>query len=86
MRKVRFIPVGSRILTRSRDLVLKYHIYQADALQLESAKQARARFFISADRRLVECAKSEQLEAFNPERDFETIRSSFDAIVESKRE
>lgn len=76
MRKVRIIPLGARILTQSRDLILKYHIYQADAIQLESAKQSRAGFFISADRKLVDCAKSEQLEALNPEKDYSSIEAS----------
>lgn len=76
MRKVRIVPLGARILTKSRELVLKYHVYQADALQLESAKQAQAHFFISADRKLVDCAIAEQLEALNPEKDYASIEDS----------
>jgi uncharacterized protein len=73
MRKLRIIPISARILTKSRDLVLKYHIYQADALQIESAKQARAELFISSDRKLIDCAKSEHLEALDPEKDHNSI-------------
>jgi uncharacterized protein len=83
MRKVTILPVGARILTKARGLILKHHIYQADALQLESAKQARADIFISADRRLVDCAKLEQLEALNPEKDRSSIQTS---IIEEQVE
>jgi uncharacterized protein len=76
MRRLDIIPVGGKILSKSRDLVLKHHIFQADALQLASAKQAGAKLFVSADRRLIDCAKSEQLEAANPERDYRVIESA----------
>jgi predicted nucleic acid-binding protein len=76
MRKISIIPVGSRILTKARGLILKYHIYQADALQIESAKQAEVDFFASADKRLLDCAKSEQLETLNPEKDYDLIKKS----------
>ncbi len=77
MRKVTIVPLGTRILSKSRSLVLKYHIYQADALQLESAKQVQANVFVSADRRLVDCARSEQLEVLNPEKDYDSIQNRF---------
>ena len=76
MRKVRIVPLGARIFSKSRELVLKYHIYQADALQLASAKEAQAQFFISADRKLVDCATAEQLDALNPEKDYSSIEDS----------
>ena len=79
MRKIRIIPIATRILTKSRELVLKYHIYQADALQIESAKQGRAHLFISSDKRLLDCAKSEQLEALNPEKDLDVIEEKIRA-------
>lgn len=75
MRRLRIVPVGARALTNSRDLVLKYHIYQADALQIESARLARAQFFVSSDRKLLDCAKAENLEAYNPERDQDLIEA-----------
>jgi uncharacterized protein len=74
MRKINVLPVGSNTLTMSRDLILKYHIYQADALQLASAKQVNAELFVSADRKLVDCAKLERIEVVNPEKDYDHIR------------
>lgn len=76
MRRINVVPVGSGVLAKARDLVLKYHIYQADALQLASAAQAHVNIFVSADRRLIDQAKSEQLEAANPEKDYEAIRAT----------
>jgi uncharacterized protein len=76
MRKVNVLPIGSRVLTMSRDLVLKYHIYQADALQLASAKQVGTDLFVSADRKLIDCAKSELIDAASPERDYELIQNT----------
>ncbi|HKW05017.1 MAG TPA: type II toxin-antitoxin system VapC family toxin, partial [Nitrososphaerales archaeon] len=36
MRRIRIVPIGAKVLTNSRELILKHHIYQADALQIES--------------------------------------------------
>jgi predicted nucleic acid-binding protein len=68
LRKLRLVPLGARILNRSRQLLLKYHIYQADALQLESARLVEADYFISADKKLLDCALSEKFAVFNPEK------------------
>jgi len=76
MRRVNVLPVSARLLTNSRALVLKYHIYQADALQLASAKLARAEIFVSADRKLIDCGKLEKFETANPERDSSLIEES----------
>jgi predicted nucleic acid-binding protein len=73
MRKLVVLPVGSRVLEESRDLVLKYHIYQADALQLASARQSASVLILTADRKLAECAESEKLQVANPEKDRRAI-------------
>src|ERR1700674_54665 len=73
MRKILVLPVGSRTLKESRELIVKYHIYQADALQLATAKQSDSRLFLTSDRRLVECAEVERAEVANPERDHTKI-------------
>ena len=80
MKRVRIIPLGARILAKSRDLIVKYHIYQADALQLETAKETQAEIFISSDRRLVDCAKSELLQALNPEKDYDSVHEKISGI------
>lgn len=85
MRKIRIIPIGARVLARSRELVLKYHIYQADALQIESARQGHAHLFISSDKKLLECARSEQLESLNPEKDQSGIEAKVRAEQQEER-
>lgn len=61
LRLLRLVPVKTSLLIRSWRIVEKYHIYQADALQIESAKWVRAGLFVSGDKRLVEVAASEGL-------------------------
>ncbi len=60
---LRIVPVKTRLLVRSWRLVEERHVYQADALQVESAKRVGADLFMSADERLVEIAKEEGLNA-----------------------
>jgi len=74
MRRLNVLPIGSKSLTRARNHILKYHVYQADALQLASATQARSELFVSADRKLIDCAKSEGLKTANPEKDHDLIQ------------
>ena len=86
IRRLSVHPVGAKVLQMSRDLILKYHIYQADALQLASARQAGTTLFVSADRKLIDCAKLEQLGAANPEKDYELIQNVvFGKINKEKR-
>ncbi|MGP3667320.1 MAG: type II toxin-antitoxin system VapC family toxin [Candidatus Bathyarchaeota archaeon] len=55
------IPVKSIILIHSWRILEKRHIYQADALQIASAKHAHATQFLAADKKLHEVASSEGL-------------------------
>lgn len=50
--KLRILPVDSTILTKSWALIEKYHIYQADAIQLTSAKAVGATTFMTSDKLL----------------------------------
>ncbi len=69
MRRITLLPVGGSLLEESRDLIVKHHIYQADALQLATARLAESGLFLTADRRLAACAKTEGFEVANPESD-----------------
>jgi len=60
---VKIVPVKTSLLIRSWGLVERYHVYQADALQLVSAEHVGAREFLTGDRRLAEVAVDEGLEA-----------------------
>lgn len=55
------VPVHSLILADAWKLIEKYHLYQADALQIVSAKYVEAESFYTADKRLHQAAIEEGL-------------------------
>jgi len=55
------ISVSPSILRTSIELVLKHHIYVADALQIASAKKANSSIMVTGDRELVNIAEAEGL-------------------------
>lgn len=57
------IAVRSRLLTQSWLLVEKYHIYEADALQIASAENLGVDQLLSGDHRLVDVSKEEGVNA-----------------------
>jgi predicted nucleic acid-binding protein len=60
---LRLIPVRFRLLIESWRLLEKHHLYQADALQIVSAKVVNATEFFTSDKRVYEAAKIEGLNA-----------------------
>lgn len=71
------LPLTVDTLIETYALVLKHHIYQADALQIASCKTTPSRLFLSADKKLLRAAKAEGVEAFDIETDQEQIRDRF---------
>lgn len=61
LRLIILIHVKSSILEQSWKIIEKYHIYQADALQIASAKNIKAAQFLVADKKLHEIASEEGL-------------------------
>ncbi|NJE76034.1 type II toxin-antitoxin system VapC family toxin [Thermococcus sp. ES12] len=57
------VPVHSLILADAWELIERYHLYQADALQIASAKYAGTERLYTADRRLYDASISEGLKA-----------------------
>jgi predicted nucleic acid-binding protein len=55
------IPVKNKLLVESWKLIEKHRIYQADALQIISAKAINASEFLTSDKRLHEIAEAEAL-------------------------
>jgi len=55
------VPLKGSILVNSWRILEKHHIYEADALQVASAKYVGADQFLTADRRLHEVASEEGL-------------------------
>ncbi len=73
MRRLIVLPITGRLLEQCRELVVKHHIYQADALQLAAARYSDSMLLITADKRLADCAKVEGIEVANPEKDSQKI-------------
>lgn len=55
-------PLGHEVLTDSWTLLLKHHIYVADAVQLSTARKLKSDSFISADNQLAQRASDEGFE------------------------
>jgi len=55
------VPLKIRILRESWRLIEKYHIYEADAIQVASARYVNASRFLTGDERLHEVATEEKL-------------------------
>lgn len=70
------IPVNASVLSDTWGLVERYHIYQADALQIVSCKKSQADLFLSADRALLDVARKESLTSVDVESVSE-VRSRF---------
>ncbi|MBS7611447.1 type II toxin-antitoxin system VapC family toxin [Candidatus Bathyarchaeota archaeon] len=57
------VPIRTKILVEAWKLVEDYHIYEADALQIATAKHLNAEIFLTADRKLHEIAEMEDLKS-----------------------
>lgn len=60
---IKTIPVRASLLTESWVLIEKHHIYQADALQIVSAKYINTDQLLSGDKKLVDISKTEGINA-----------------------
>jgi len=60
------MPIASKMVVESWPLIHKYHIYEADALQIITSKYSESEVIITADESLATAAKSEGLKSFNP--------------------
>jgi len=67
-------PLALGILMETYSLILKHYIYQADALQIATSKLTGSNLLLSADRKLLGVARSENIEALNIESDEDRIR------------
>jgi len=63
------LPITSTSLVESWLLVLKHQIYAADAIQISSSKESNCSLFLGADRKLIQAALKEKLNAVNIESD-----------------
>ena len=63
LRLVKLVPLRTGLLIKAWDLVEKHHMYQADALQIVSAKAVNALEFYTGDRKLHNAAVEEGLKS-----------------------
>lgn len=63
LRVLRVVPVKLALIARTWELIERYHIYQADALQIVSAREVKASEFYTADQTLCRVAREEKLDA-----------------------
>ena len=66
----------AKIFVDAWHLTLSSHIYEADAIQIATAKNLECDFFLSADTELIEVAKLSQLQAANVETEPQKILAS----------
>ena len=71
---LQLVGVEGSILSESWKIVLEEHVYAADALQIASCKQSECDVFVSADKTLLEKARSQGLKAFDSEKDEKKLR------------
>jgi len=72
---IRIMPVTGKLLTDSWRIIIREHIYQADALQIASCKEEECDIFLSADRQLRQAAIRQKIHALDPEKDGKKITS-----------
>lgn len=71
------LPLGSSEIGDTWDLIRKYHIYQADALQLVQCLHSKADRLVSADKALLGIAQQEGLHSIDIEDPEETARLGY---------
>jgi predicted nucleic acid-binding protein len=68
------VPVSTKLLRDCWKVMLENHLYQADALQIQTATTEKCDFIITADEQLVEAAKRLGLGAVSIEKSEDRIR------------
>jgi len=63
------VPLSAKLVRRSWTLLLRHHIYQADAIQVATGLDRRADGLLTSDGPLLRAAAAEGLRVFDPESD-----------------
>jgi len=61
-------PLGARLVRKAWGLLLRYHIYQADAVQVATALVRKVDALVTADGQVARAATAEGLRVLDPER------------------
>ncbi|MDI6846706.1 MAG: type II toxin-antitoxin system VapC family toxin [Candidatus Bathyarchaeia archaeon] len=75
LRTLETILIHTPILTETWNLILNYHIYEADALQITTCIHSQSNALISSDKKLVEASRKTGLKAFHVTKDEEKIKA-----------
>lgn len=67
-------PVRAALLTEAWTIVLTQHLYQADALQIVTCNESKAKALITSDQRLRRASESLGLKALDPDGQQDEIR------------
>ena len=70
--------LDSSLLIETFPLIVKFHLYQADILQIISFRVGRCDTFISADKKLVEIMKTYNKSTFNIETEGSIIQKTIE--------
>lgn len=73
---LQILPITTKTLIESWLLILKHHLYMADALQVSASKEVGCNLLLSADDQLIQVAKKEGIDAVNIETEPERALAS----------
>ncbi|MEM2843069.1 MAG: type II toxin-antitoxin system VapC family toxin [Candidatus Bathyarchaeia archaeon] len=79
LNSLQVLPITAKSLIDSWLLIMKHHIYEADALQISTSKEAGCSLLLSADAKLVQTAEKEGINAVNIEAEPEKALKSLKA-------
>jgi len=74
LRVLETILIHTPILTEPWNLILNYHIYEADALQITTCIHSQSSALISSDKKLIKASRKTGLKAFHITRDEEKLK------------
>ena len=74
LKTLEIVPLLAPIITDAWSVLMSYHIYQADALQITTCKESRSDLLISGDEKLIDAGKKTGLQAYNITKDKEKLK------------
>jgi len=69
------VPLHTSVISDAMGIILEYHVYEADAIQIVSSRHSNCELFLTADWKLVEVARSMGINAFDLEKERERIKA-----------
>ncbi|MGA2386693.1 MAG: type II toxin-antitoxin system VapC family toxin [Candidatus Bathyarchaeia archaeon] len=69
LKSIEIIPVQTQILTETWNVLMNYHLYEADALQIATCIESKNDALISSDEKLVDASRKNGLKALHISKD-----------------